>query len=156
MKSTKTILFLLIFISTTAFISCKTTFKTTASWVNKEKIKPPYKSVFIVVLTENLAVKTVLENDLAEAARAKGLIVYKSSDEFGPVASFQSAPVKEAFLKKVRDEGCETIFAVALVDSKSDTKYVQGTTPYIPYSYAGYGGGYGMYGGFGGYYGYSL
>ena len=155
MKKTIPVICLLIISTTIFFSSCKAPIKTTASWVNREKIKPPYKSVFIVVFTENMGLKTTLETDLAEAARARGLRVRKSIDDFGPVANLQKLPVKDAFIKKVIDDSCEIIFAVALVDQKSDTKYVPGSTAYIPYSYAGYGG-VGMYGGFGGYYGYGV
>ncbi|HRI19814.1 MAG TPA: hypothetical protein PLA68_02620 [Panacibacter sp.] len=59
-------------------------------------------------------------------------------------------PVKEAFLKKVSDLGCETIFTVALVDKQSETRYNPGSSSiYAPYPM------YGYYGRFGGYYGYS-
>ena len=138
-----------------SFSSCAPSIRTSASWVNKEKIQPPYKSVFILVLTSNLQSKTILENDLATAATAKGLKAYKSVDVFGPVAGKEGLPIKETLMKKISDLGCETIFTVALVDKQSETRYVPGSSAmYSPYSYGGYGG-MGMYGGFGGYYGYS-
>ncbi len=156
MKQTKLMLRILVIMITVSILSCSPRpIQTTASWVNREKIKPPYKSVYIVVFTENMGMKTTLETDLAEAARARGLKVHKSIDDFGPISNVQKMPEKEAFIKKVIDDSCETIFAVALVDKKSETKYVPGSSAYMPYSYAGYGG-VGMYGGFGGYYGYGM
>lgn len=141
------------FISAALLISsCSPSIKTTASWVNKERTTAPkqYKSVFIVVLTENLGTKTILENDLATAATAHGFKAYKSMESFGPITGKESLPVKEAFLKKVNDLGCESIFTVALIDKQSETRYNPGTTTiYAPYPRFGY---YGM---FGGYYGYS-
>ena len=137
-----------------SIISCGPSIKTTASWVNKDKLPAqPVKSVFIIALTDNLEIKTTLENDLAAAAEARGIKAYKSMDVIGPVKIKEVAPHREVFDKKLADLGCETIFTIALVDEKSETKYVPGTTTgmYMPTAYGGIGG----YGGFGGYYGYS-
>ena len=155
MKQTVSLLSMVIVAETISVTSCSPAIRTVSSWVNKEKIQPPYKSVFIAVLTPNLNTKTTLENDLATAAAARGLKAYKSGDAFGPISSKENLPVKDAFLKKVNDLGCQTILTVALVDQHSETKYIPGSSAmYTPYSYGGYGG-YGMYGGFGGYYAYS-
>ena len=133
-----------------AFASCnssKGTIKTTASWVNKERTtKTPYKSTFIVVLTDNLEVKTVLENNLAKAVREKGLTAYTSMENFGPITGREGLPVKESFLKKVADLKCESIFTVALIHETSETKYTPSSTvSYAPYPAYGY---YGMFGGY--------
>ncbi len=151
MKQTKRFLILLTLASTLLLSSCGPSVKTTGSWVNKEKLPAqPYKSVFIVALTANLEAKTTLELDLQSAAEARGLKAYKSIDEFGPVASLESLPVKDALLRKIRELGCEAIFTVALVDKQSETRYVPGnSTIYTPYTMYG-----GYYGTFGGYYAY--
>jgi len=135
------------------FSSCnssKGTIKTTASWVNKDRtVKTPYKSTFIVVLTDNREVKTVLENNLAKAVRDKGLTAYTSMDNFGPISGREGLPVKESFLKKVAELKCESIFTVALIHETSETRYTpSSTTSYAPYP------AYGYYGMFGGYYDY--
>lgn len=142
---------ILLLVSFAVLNSCSPSIKTTASWVNKEKGVPQsYKSIFIVVLSQNIESKTILENDLYNAATAEGFKAYKSIEVFGPVSGKENMPVKEAFLKKVSDLGCETIFTVALVDKKSETRYNPGSTSiYAPYPM------YGYYGRFGGYYGYS-
>ena len=102
MKKFQFLLFALVISIAVTFSSCSPSIRTTASWVNKEKIKPPYKSVFIVVFSQNIEAKTILETDLQTAATARGLKAYKSIDEFGPVASLDKLPVKEAFIKKVK------------------------------------------------------
>jgi hypothetical protein len=137
--------------------------------VNREKIPPePIKSVFVIAFTDNPQVRVHLEDDIAAAAEKKGIKAYKSLDIIGPVELKQIAPVRDVFLKKLQDMNCETVFTVALVDSKSETHYVPPTNApgvYTPYSYApyvqysGYGAaasGYGPYGGFGGYYGFAI
>ena len=162
MKKTKLFCLLALTISLT-IISCGPSIKTIGVWVNKEKLPPePVKSVFIIAFTDNMEVRSRLENDLAAAAEKRGLKAYKSMVVIGPVEIKLIAPVKDVFMKKLQDLACETIFTVALIDAVSETKYVPGTTvSYSPYSYSTYGGyggygAYGPYGGFGGYYGYAV
>ena len=153
------------------FISCRTAneIKTTAAWVNREKLPPePIKSVFVIAFTDNPEVRVQLEDDVAAAAAKKGIKAYKSLDIIGPVELNQVAPVKDVFIKKLKDLNCETVYTIALVDAKSETHYTPPTNApgvYTPYSYAPYmqysgysaaAGGYGPYGGFGGYYGFAI
>jgi len=154
----------LIFILLLPIISCKPGFsiRTTTLWVNKEKLPPePLKSIFIIAFTDNLDVRANLEKDLAAAAQKRGLKAYKSLDVVGPVEIKAMAPVKDVFIKKLQDLGCEAVLTTALVHATSETKYTPASDmTYSPYpygSYAGYGGfsSYGPYGGFGGYYGYA-
>jgi len=153
---------LLTLVLSLVIISCGSSIKTTASWINKEKTTTPPKSVFIMAFTDNIEARAYLENDLAAAAQKKGLKTYKSVDVVGPVEMKYIAPVKDVFIKKVEALNCETIFTVALIDATSETKYVGGSTVvYSPYPYGPYHGtgGYsahGAYGGFGGYYDYAV
>jgi hypothetical protein len=136
------------------FISCGPSQKITSSWINPElKEKPQYKKIFIVALAQNPGYKATIEQDLAYAATARKLQVVKSSEFFQPdfTSAGNKSPIdKEVILAKVREAGCDVIMTIALVDKKSETHYVPGTTAYSPYM--GYGGGYGAVG-FGGYYG---
>lgn len=134
--------------------ACKAPIKTTGVWVNKEKkIEQPYKNVFIVVLLNNMEMKESLESDLLDAARAKGLTAHTSIATFGPLPGFNNIPDKTAFLKKMNDLGCDAILTVALVDQKSETKYIPASgglySPYAVYP------SYIHYGTFGSYWGYA-
>jgi len=161
MNRSRLFLALLIISCSLSLNSCAPSIKVTSSWVNREKLPAePLKSVFIIAFTDNMELRNHLESDLAVAAQERGLKTYKSMDIIGPVDMKLMAPVKDVFVKKLRDLNCESIFTVALVYERSETKYVEGTT-YSPYSYGMYGGyggygAYGMYGGFGGYYGYAV
>ncbi|WCT11588.1 hypothetical protein [Mucilaginibacter jinjuensis] len=143
--------------------SCSSPMKIVASWVNTEEIKPePYKSVFIIALTGNLEAKRAIENDLATAAEARGLKVYKSIVVFGPFSGKSSIPAKDIVSKKVAELGCEAIFTVALVDKEITTTYRPASTTVVGGGYYGGGGYYNgsyptypYYGSFGGYYAYS-
>jgi hypothetical protein len=133
-----------------AFHSCsKSTVKATASWVNKEKIREePYKSVLIIVLTENMDAKVAIENDLAVAARERGLKAYTFLDVFGPIATVEFLPKHEIIQKRASELPAETIFTVAVVDVMSTTRYHPSSEMmYTPVA------SYGYYGNFGGYYG---
>src|SRR3954469_25160914 len=72
----------------------RSSIEVTGSWVNKEKISDgPYNSVFIMVLTQDLEKRTVLEKDLATAANANGIKAVKSLDVFGPVTATNDTAV---------------------------------------------------------------
>ena len=124
------------------------TIKITGSWVNREKIPAePIKSVFIIAFTDNAELRVTLEKELAAAAEKRGIKAYKSVVVIGVVDMKLIAPVKDVFIKKLQDLNCETVFTVAMVNETSETRYVPGSTDYVPYGYGAYGG----YGGYGGY-----
>ena len=130
-------------------VSCGPSQKVTSSWVNPQLTSvPKYSKIFIAALIQNNGYRNTIENDLAAAARARGLQVVTSMDVFQPNFTKENAPNKDVILEKVRSIGCDAIMTVSLVDKQSDTRYVPGTTTYSPYM--GYGGF-----GFGGYYGYA-
>ena len=167
MNKTKLFSIVPAFIFALALSSCSPAIKTTGSWVNREKLPAePIKSVFIIAFSDNMAVRGHLEEQLAIAAQKKGLKTYKSIDIIGPVEMKYVAPVKDVFMKKLEALNCETIFSIALVNSTSETKYVQGVTltAYTPYSYhtppsnGSYYTGYDLNNvhGFGGYYTYAV
>ena len=129
-------------------VSCGPSQKVTTSWKAPDMPNKTYKTIFILAMIENQSARNIIETDLAKAAEAKGMKVYKSSEVFAP--SFQSGklPGKDEIIEKVRSLGCDALLATALVDKTSETRYVPGTTTYMPY------GGYGY--GWGGYYGYGM
>lgn len=129
--------------------ACTTPMKVTGSWINKEaRAGKKFQKVFLLVLTSNLGARQTVETDQATAAASEGIATVKSSDVFSP-GFLKTDPGKDAILQKIKETGCDAIFTSALVDTKSETRYVPGTTTYAPYP------AYGYYGSFGGYYGYS-
>src|SRR5450432_434924 len=135
-----------------SFSSCSnSTMRIMATWVSPDipKAEPGKHLVFIMVMTQNYEVQVHLENDLAAAAKEKGIKTIMSTYAFGPILSHDQLPKKEAILKAIRDLGCDIIFTTALVDKKSETHYVpaSSTSVYTPYA------GYGYY--YSGYYAYS-
>jgi hypothetical protein len=124
-----------------------------ATWINpKDTLVPnPGKNkTFIFAMTTNYEAEYNLENDLAAAAAAKGVLTVKCIDAFGPILSVDKLPKTDVMLKAIRDLGCNYIFTIAVVDEHSETHYVPPSTSvgvYAPYS------GYGYY--YSGYYAWS-
>ena len=145
----KTIKYLFISILVFVFISCSTSQKVLSSWVNKEELKgKKYSKVFVMALTQNQSSRTIVEFDLAATLKEHGYESVKSIDALAGSFRENSNPTKEDILAKVKELNCDVIFTVSLLDSKTETRYVPGSSAY----YAPYPT-YGYYGGFGGYYG---
>jgi hypothetical protein len=139
---------LLAFSAVLMMTACGPSVKITGSWMNKEaRAGKKFQKIFLFAMTNNMSAKQTIESDLARAGAAEGIQTVKSSDVFQP-GFLQSKPTKEAIAQKIKDAGCDGVFTIALIDAKSETRYVPGTTTYAPYP------AYGYYGSFGGYYGY--
>jgi hypothetical protein len=140
----------MLFVSVLAMMvvsSCGPSQKVTSSWKNPQvATAPKYNKIFIAALVANPSYKSVIENDLANAARARGLQVVSSADVFPNTYTSNSNVSKDDVLAKVRATGSDAILTVSLVDKASETRYVPGSTTYMPHM---------GYGGFGGYYGYA-
>ncbi len=118
-----------------------------ASWVNKEKIPAnPGKSVFITVLTQNMNVRSELENELTSVAKANGIKAVRSLSVLTPVTGVPDSIVIPIFIKKVNESGCSSVLIVSLLDSKNETKYIKGSSyTYDPLAYNGFYGTYPTY-----------
>lgn len=127
-------------------VSCGPSQRITSAWKSPDMTSKTYNTVFILALMENQSARNIIETDMANAATAKGYKVYKSSEVFAPSFQKGNLPSKQDVIDKVRSLGCDAIVSSHLVDKQSETRYVPGTTTYMPY------GAYGM--GWGGYYGY--
>lgn len=147
MNNLKPVTCSLLFLTVLIISSCSPSMKVVGSWVNKEKlVNKQYHSVFILALTENFNYKAQVENDVANAAAARGLKTVKSSVVFPYTFSKDNTPIKELLLEKIKDSGCEAVFTSVLVDQQSQTKYIPGSVDYDPMSYGYYGNFYNYYG----------
>ena len=121
------------------FVTCSSSHKVVNSWVNKDVLKNQnYKKVFIIALTEDQAARNIVESDLSNAISEHNLEVVTSSTIFPASFTNTSVPSNDVILAKVKDLNCDLIFAVSLLNSTSETRYVPGTTSYAPYPMYGY------------------
>ena len=145
----KNVLSVLVIGSMLFLTACAPSMKITGDWMNKDVVgHGKFKKVFLFVITSNKGAQQTFEDAQAKAAAAEGITAVKSYEAFGPNFLTHN-PTKEQVIAKIKESGCDAVFTSALVDAKSETRYVPGTTSYsYGYGYGGYG-----YGGFGGYYG---
>jgi hypothetical protein len=127
------------------FSGCSPTQKITGSWVNREALpKGPYKSIFIVVISQDNAANSTVENMLAKKLESRGPKAVKSSDFFPINITSTRRVSKEQMDDAIKKSGCDAILTIALLDVKTEHHYQPGTV-YAPYSYGYYGSYYGYY-----------
>jgi hypothetical protein len=133
------------------FISaCSPSMKITGNWMNKDVMGTgKFKKIFLFTIAYDMGARQTVENAQAKAAAYEGIETVKSYEAFGPNFLTQK-PTKEQIIAKIKETGCDAVFTSALVDEKSETRYVPGTTMYTP-SYGYYGSFYGYYGSMGAY-----
>ena len=126
---------------------CSPGIKVTNSWKNPspDTAGKTYKSIFIAALTDNQFARNTFEENLAEAAEARGYTTAKSGLLFTPTFSQSKIPSKEEIMQEVKKAKSYAIFTVALISKEDMSRYVQGDVVTSP--------SYGWYGSFGGYYG---
>src|SRR6478736_5553247 len=147
------ILATIIIIANSCSATKKPTMEVIASWVNKEAVDSLKKvnagkvnSVFIVALTQNMSVRSAMENDLAAEATAHGIKPIRSLSVLTPVTGVPDSVIIQAFTRQVEKSGCDAVLIVSLLDSRSDTKYIPASSySYDPYSHYGYYGYYPTY-----------
>lgn len=138
-------------------MGCGTSQEVTTFWKNPEGAQGKKAgSVFIMAITADKAARNTVETDLAAAAAAKGLKAARSIDAFPASFTKDNVPSKEEMLVKIRELNCDAVFTIALLDVKSEQRYVPGTTTYATagYSSVGYSP-YPAYGYYGNYHSYA-
>jgi len=124
---------------------CAPTQKITGSWVNREALpKGPYKSIFILVISQNNEANSTVENMLAKKLESRGRKAVKSSDYFPLNISATRRVSKEQLDDAINKSGCDAVMTIALLDVRTEHHYQPGTA-YYPMNYGFYGNYYGYY-----------
>ena len=114
---------------------CAPTQEITGYWVNKAALpKGPYKNIFIFVITENKTNQVIIENQMADLIISLGHKVVLSSEMFPPKFVGTAQLTREQLSDNIKKAGCDAVFVVALLDTKTETSYQPGTT-YMPSNY---------------------
>jgi hypothetical protein len=117
--------------------SCGPSQKITGSWINREALpKGPFKSVFVLVISQNTEANYEVEYQMAKVFNSRGVKAVKSTDKFPPKFSVTRDLSKEQLAESIKKYGCDAVFTIALLDTKSETRYQPGAAPYYP---AGFG-----------------
>lgn len=124
---------------------CGPTQQITGSWVNREALpKGPFNTMFLLAITQNEKAIYTVENKMADLITSRGKKVVQSSVIFPPKFAVTNGITKELMVDAIKKAGCDAVFTIALLDTKTEQTYQQGTT-YSPMSYGAYGSYYGYY-----------
>ena len=123
--------------------ACSSPKETTGVWVNKEKIQgKSFNKLFIVVMTADPEARSTVEGDLVAIAKSRGHEAIKSIDLIPVVLSDPKLPTKDEVVAKVKESGCDAVFASALLKKEEGIRYTPESTTYSPLNYYSYVGSY--------------
>jgi hypothetical protein len=130
-----------------AFIvaACGPSQKITNSWINPEAAaKDPYKSIFVIVLSQNTGNSFSVEDRMAGIITSRGGKAVVSSSVFPPKLSISDNFTREDMAEAIKRTGCDAVFMISVLDVLSVESYQPGRA-YYPMSYGMYGSYYGYY-----------
>lgn len=126
-------------------LSCTASQKITVSWINPEAYgKGPYKSIFVMVLAENMSTSFDVEDRMAATISSRGNKAVLSSSVFPPNISMSESFTREELTAAIKRTGCDAVFVIAVLDVLKVDTYHPGTS-YYPMNYGMYGSYYGYY-----------
>ena len=136
-------LFILLFALTLS--ACGPTQKITNSWINPEAgANAPYKSIFVIVMTQNQGSSYSIEDRMATLIASRGQKVVVSTAVFPPSFSNSEDFTREQMAEAIKRTGCDAVFVIAVLDVKTVETYQPGRA-YYPMNYGMYGSHYGYY-----------
>ena len=127
------------------FSGCGPSQKITNSWINPEaRSNDPYKSIFVIVISQSTGTSFSIEDRMAATIAARGQKVVVSSSVFPPNLSISENFTREQMAEAIKRTGCDAVFVIALLDVKTEEYYQPGSS-YYPMNYGMYGSYYGYY-----------
>lgn len=127
--------------------SCQPATQITATWKNADaNIDRDINTILVTALTGRTTSRQAIEDDIAAALADEGYHTIKSIEVMPPTLSSSQTLDREDLLSKISNTGADAILTVALIDEKTETRYVPGNYSYAPVTRFGY------YGTFWGYY----
>jgi hypothetical protein len=136
-------LFILLFALTLS--ACGPTQQITNSWIAPDPGgNAPYKSIFVMALTQIQGNSFSVEDRMAGVIASRGQKVVVSSAVFPPSFSNSENFTQEDMAAAIKRTGCDAVFVIAVLDVHSVESYQPGRA-YYPMSYGMYGSYYGYY-----------
>lgn len=125
--------------------ACGPSQKITNSWINPEAgANAPYKSIFVIVLSQTKETSFSVEDRMAAIIASRGQKVVLASSVFPPNLSISENFSREEMAAAIKRTGCDAVFVIALLDVKNEETYQPGRA-YYPMNYGTYGSYYGYY-----------
>ena len=127
------------------FSACGPSQKITNSWINPEaSVNAPYKSIFIMALTQIQGNSFSVEDRMAGLIASRGQKVVVSSAVFPPSFTGSENFTQEDMAEAIKRTGCDAVFVISVLDVQTVESYQPGSS-YYPMSYGMYGSYYGYY-----------
>lgn len=104
----------------------------TGVWKNSGLIPASYDTIFVAALTINLRAKNILEQQIADKLREKGVIVVRSAHIFPPNFTDYHND-KETVLGKIRKINTHGILTVSVIDVKGEIPLTPGGSDLVYY-----------------------
>ncbi|WP_242927974.1 hypothetical protein [Pontibacter vulgaris] len=127
---------------------CASSTRITGTWKSQEAGSHKYDKVVVAALTDNVRAREKVETDMQAQLQMRGITVARSIDFFPPTLSSKDGPGVDALIEKLKNEEYDAIMTIALLDEKTESRYVPGNYSYTPVTR------FGWYGRFSGYYTY--
>ena len=125
--------------------ACGPSQKITNSWINPEAAsRDPYKSIFVIVLSQNTGDSFSVEDRMAGIIASRGQKAVVSSSVFPPKLSISEDFTLEDMAEAIKRTGCDALFMISVLDVQSVETYQPGRA-YYPMDYGMYGSYYGYY-----------
>lgn len=139
---------LLLLLTASLIWGCSPTQKITGSWVNRAELpKVPYKSIFVIVISQNSEANRLVEDLMAKRITTKERKAVRCSEMIPEAVSVAKGLTKEQLSEAIKKSGCDAVFTIALLNVATVEHYVPGAVyaPYYPMSYGYYGSYWGYY-----------
>ena len=125
--------------------ACGPTQQITNSWIAPDPGgNAPYKSIFVMALTQIQGNSFSVEDRMAGVIASRGQKVIVSTAVFPPSFSNSENFTQEDMAAAIKRTGCDAVFVIAVLDVHSVESYQPGRA-YYPMSYGMYGSYYGYY-----------
>lgn len=114
-------------------VACSPNTYITHDWKNPDQGNQK-NHVFVAAISEDRAAKATLENQLVYELKDLGVDATSSLSIFRPdlIKRDLDDDRRELMLEQIREEGCDAIMTIALIEETSETRYVPGNTDYVP------------------------
>ncbi|WP_255478615.1 hypothetical protein [Rufibacter sp. XAAS-G3-1] len=138
----------LLFVLAALVGGCAPATQITGTWKSPEATTTTFNRIIVAALTDNAVARQTIEAHLQTQLQQRGITATKSIDLFPPALMRDGTTTGDAILEKVKGDRHDAILTVALVNTETETRYVPGSTTYMPVTR------FGWYGTFRGYYTY--
>lgn len=125
---------------------CSAGTEITGSWQSENASSKKMNKILVMAFTSDTTLRQTLEEQLTAELQEHGFHGIQSIEVFPRTLIQDNSPDKEAVLNNIKSSGAEAILTVAIIEEKTDTRYIAQSGTFTPISQFTY------YGGFGGYF----